>query len=116
MLASGRDNACTLTRARILLKSDSSEGGAKWTYDCWRVRASAVNGNSSLIDLVGYERAREIVDFCFIANPYYPTQAMVDELTRRLPELIRSYPSSNPLVGARHLAGRDWAAESAWAA
>jgi histidinol-phosphate/aromatic aminotransferase/cobyric acid decarboxylase-like protein len=58
----------------------------------------------SLIDLVGYEHAREVVDFCFIANPYYPTQAMVDELARRLPELIRSYPSSNPMVGARHLA------------
>ncbi|MFN8465072.1 MAG: histidinol-phosphate transaminase [Caldilineaceae bacterium] len=58
----------------------------------------------SLIDLVGYERAHEIIDFCFIANPYYPTQAMIDELARRLPELIRSYPSSNPLVGARHLA------------
>jgi threonine-phosphate decarboxylase len=58
----------------------------------------------SLIDLVGYEHAREIVDFCFIANPYYPTQAMVEELAQRLPELIRSYPSSNPMVGARHLA------------
>ncbi len=58
----------------------------------------------SLIDLVGYERAREIVDFCFIANPYYPTQAMVEELARRLPELIRRYPSSNPLVSAGHLA------------
>ena len=58
----------------------------------------------SLIDLVGYEQARAIVDFCFIANPYYPTQAMVEELARRLPELIRSYPSSNPMISARHLA------------
>lgn len=58
----------------------------------------------SLIDLVGYEQASEIVDFCFIANPYYPTQPMVDELVRRLPQLIKSYPSSNPLVSARHLA------------
>lgn len=58
----------------------------------------------SLIDLVGYEGAQTIVDFCFIANPYYPTPAMVDELVRRLPQLIRSYPSSNPLVSARHLA------------
>jgi threonine-phosphate decarboxylase len=58
----------------------------------------------SLIDLVGYEQAAKIVDFCFIANPHYPTQAMVDELVRRLPELIRSYPSSNPMVSARHLA------------
>jgi histidinol-phosphate/aromatic aminotransferase/cobyric acid decarboxylase-like protein len=58
----------------------------------------------SLIDLVGYEHAASIVDFCFIANPYYPTQGMVDDLVRRLPELIRSYPSSNPMVSARHLA------------
>lgn len=58
----------------------------------------------SLSDLVGYERAQEVVDFCFIANPYYPTPAMVAELVRRLPELIRRYPSSNPQVGARHLA------------
>lgn len=32
MLASGTERARTLTRARILLKSDASEGGAKWTY------------------------------------------------------------------------------------
>ncbi|MBK8048086.1 MAG: histidinol-phosphate aminotransferase family protein [Anaerolineales bacterium] len=58
----------------------------------------------SLIDLVGYAQAHKIVDFCFIANPYYPTEAMVAELARNLPELIRHYPSSNPLVSARHLA------------
>ena len=27
----------------------------------------------AIADLVGYEKAKEIVDFCFIANPYYPT-------------------------------------------
>lgn len=32
MLASGREDVRTLTRARILLKSDASEGGAKWSY------------------------------------------------------------------------------------
>jgi histidinol-phosphate/aromatic aminotransferase/cobyric acid decarboxylase-like protein len=58
----------------------------------------------SLIDLVGLEQAQQIVDFCFIANPYYPTAAMVEDLTRHLPALIKSYPSSNPLVSARHLA------------
>src|SRR5580693_6763085 len=26
----------------------------------------------SLAELVGYEKAKEIIDFCFIANPYYP--------------------------------------------
>ncbi len=58
----------------------------------------------SLIDLVGYENAQQVIDFCFIANPYYPTPAMVDELVRHLPALIKHYPSSNPLVSARHLA------------
>ncbi|MBW7881380.1 MAG: histidinol-phosphate aminotransferase family protein [Caldilineaceae bacterium] len=58
----------------------------------------------SLIDLVGYEEAQQIIDFCFIANPYYPTPAMVEEMVRQFPLLIKSYPSSNPLVGARHLA------------
>ncbi|MFN3982842.1 MAG: pyridoxal phosphate-dependent aminotransferase [Caldilinea sp.] len=58
----------------------------------------------SLIDLVGYEHAQQVVDFCFIANPYYPTPAMIDELARHLPRLIKHYPSSNPQVSARHLA------------
>ncbi len=58
----------------------------------------------SLIDLVGYERSHQVVDFCFIANPYYPTPAMVDELVRQAPRLIKHYPSSNPQVSARHLA------------
>lgn len=58
----------------------------------------------SLIDLVGYEDAQQITDFCYIANPYYPTQPMLDELTRNLPTLIKTYPSSNPAVNARHLA------------
>ena len=58
----------------------------------------------SLIDLVGYENAQQVIDFCFIANPYYPTPAMVDELVRQLPRLIKHYPSSNPRVSAGHLA------------
>lgn len=58
----------------------------------------------SLIDLVGLEQAQQFVDFCFIANPYYPTDAMIEELTHHLPALIKSYPSSNPQVSARHLA------------
>ncbi|MGB5052556.1 MAG: histidinol-phosphate transaminase [Caldilineaceae bacterium] len=58
----------------------------------------------SLIDLVGYADAQQVIDFCYIANPYYPTQAMLDELTRNLPTLIKTYPSSNPRINARHLA------------
>lgn len=58
----------------------------------------------ALADLVGYEKARDIIDFCFIANPYYPTPEMMEDLQRNLPNLIKSYPSSNPLISQRHLA------------
>lgn len=58
----------------------------------------------ALADLVGYEKAKDIIDFCFIANPYYPTSEMLDDLQRSLPNLIKSYPSSNPLISQRNLA------------
>lgn len=58
----------------------------------------------SLAELVGYERAAEIIDFCFIANPYYPTPEMIEALAKALPALIKSYPSSNPATAARVLA------------
>jgi hypothetical protein len=46
----------------------------------------------SLAELVGYEKAKEIIDFCFIANPYYPTPAMMRDLQDNFPNLIKSYP------------------------
>ncbi len=58
----------------------------------------------ALADLVGYEKARDIIDFCFIANPYYPTPQMLEDLQRNLPNLIKSYPSSNPEMSQKHLA------------
>ena len=58
----------------------------------------------ALADLVGYENAKDIIDFCFIANPYYPTPEMLDDLQRNLPNLIKSYPSSNPLMSQQNLA------------
>ena len=58
----------------------------------------------ALTDLVGYQKAQDIVDFCFIANPYYPTAGMLEDLQRSLPNLIKSYPSSNPLMSQNHLA------------
>ncbi len=58
----------------------------------------------ALADLVGYENAKDIVDFCFIANPYYPTPEMLEDLQRNLPNLIKSYPSSNPLISQKNLA------------
>jgi histidinol-phosphate/aromatic aminotransferase/cobyric acid decarboxylase-like protein len=58
----------------------------------------------SLADLVGYDKAKEIVDFCFIANPYYPTPGMLRDLQASLPNLIKSYPSSNAAASQKHLA------------
>lgn len=58
----------------------------------------------SLIDLVGYEEAQSIVDFCFIANPYYPTADMISQLQERLPVLIKHYPSSNTTTYTEHVA------------
>jgi threonine-phosphate decarboxylase len=58
----------------------------------------------ALADLVGYDKAKDIIDFCFIANPYYPTPAMLADLQSNLPNLIKSYPSSNPSLSQQHLA------------
>jgi threonine-phosphate decarboxylase len=58
----------------------------------------------SLADLVGYEKAKDIIDFCFIANPYYPTPEMLDDLKENFPNLIKSYPSSNPATSQKNLA------------
>ena len=58
----------------------------------------------SLADLVGYEKAKDIIDFCFIANPYYPTPAMLEDLKENFPNLIRSYPSSSPIRSQKDLA------------
>jgi histidinol-phosphate/aromatic aminotransferase/cobyric acid decarboxylase-like protein len=58
----------------------------------------------SLTDLVGYEKAKDIIDFCFIANPYYPTAAMMEDMQRNLPNLIKSYPSSSARASQKALA------------
>jgi threonine-phosphate decarboxylase len=58
----------------------------------------------ALADLVGYEKAKEIIDFCFIANPYYPTPEMLRDLQQNLPNLIKSYPSSSPVMSQQNLA------------
>lgn len=65
---------------------------------------SETSHSPALADLVGYDAAREFIDYCFIANPYYPTQAMIEEMQRELPSLIKAYPSSNPRLNNQHLA------------
>jgi threonine-phosphate decarboxylase len=58
----------------------------------------------ALSDLVGYDKAQDIIDFCFIANPYYPTPAMMADMQAHFPNLIKSYPSSNPSMSQKNLA------------
>jgi threonine-phosphate decarboxylase len=58
----------------------------------------------SLADLVGYEKAKEIIDFCLIANPYYPTREMLEDLKENFPNLIKSYPSSSSISSQNNLA------------
>lgn len=58
----------------------------------------------SLTELVGYEAAKDIIDFCFIASPYYPTASMMEDLQRNLPNLIKSYPSNSPALSQQNLA------------
>jgi histidinol-phosphate/aromatic aminotransferase/cobyric acid decarboxylase-like protein len=59
----------------------------------------------ALVDIVGTDQVKNVVDFCFIANPYYPTAAMLDELLQKIPEIIKAYPSSNPRLACGQLAG-----------
>jgi histidinol-phosphate/aromatic aminotransferase/cobyric acid decarboxylase-like protein len=58
----------------------------------------------SLVDLVGQDRIDEYIDFCFIANPYYPTKEMTKRLIEKLPSIIKYYPSSNPRIAIENLA------------
>ncbi|MFO7869672.1 MAG: histidinol-phosphate transaminase [Bacteroidales bacterium] len=50
----------------------------------------------SLINIVGEEHLEQVTDFCFIANPYFPTDEIMGKMQRMMPLLIKSYPSSNP--------------------
>ena len=58
----------------------------------------------SLIELVGVDEARRITDFCFIANHYYPTPAMIRQMRDRFVDLVKSYPGSARGQGEKHLA------------
>ena len=58
----------------------------------------------ALIDIVGEEQAAQVIDYCFIANPYYPTPEMMTLLQLKLPSIIKAYPSSNPKLARQQLA------------
>lgn len=58
----------------------------------------------ALIDLVGKEQVEQVIDFCFIENPYYPPQSFVEQLQQNFPLLMKRYPSCNPAISKRFLA------------
>ena len=40
-----------------------------------------------------YWRYPKLLDFCYLVNPYFPTQKMMDEIKASMETLIREYPS-----------------------
>lgn len=58
----------------------------------------------ALIDIVGEENMDKVIDYCFIANPYYPTNDMMELLKSKFTSIIKAYPSSNPRLARENLA------------
>ena len=42
----------------------------------------------------GYWRFKELIDFCYLVNPYFPTQAMIDKMKYNFENLLVDYPST----------------------
>lgn len=45
----------------------------------------------------GYWRFDKLIDYCYLVNPYYPPQAMLDKINYESKELITQYPSSQAI-------------------
>jgi len=53
----------------------------------------------------GYWRYPKLLDFCYLVNPYYPSQRMFDEMKASFEKLITQYPSGmavNSLLAGRN--------------
>jgi histidinol-phosphate/aromatic aminotransferase/cobyric acid decarboxylase-like protein/choline kinase len=53
----------------------------------------------------GFWRFPQLVDFCYLVNPYYPPSAMMEELKASFENLLRSYPSGlrvNSLLASKY--------------
>jgi histidinol-phosphate/aromatic aminotransferase/cobyric acid decarboxylase-like protein len=53
----------------------------------------------------GYWRYPQMLDFCYLVNPYYPPQQLIDEMKAYFERLIREYPSGldvNCLLAAKY--------------
>ncbi len=53
----------------------------------------------------GYWRYPQLLDFCYLVNPYFPKDRMIDEMKANFETLLREYPSGidvNSLLAAKH--------------
>lgn len=53
----------------------------------------------------GYWRFPDMLDFCYLVNPYFPRQRMIDEMKANFEPLLRDYPSGmgvNSLLGGKY--------------
>lgn len=53
----------------------------------------------------GYWRYPGLLDFCYLVNPYFPKQRMIDEMKANFEPLLRDYPSGmgvNSLLAAKY--------------
>ena len=58
------------------------------TLDSSKHLFNETSHSPSLTDLVGYEKSKDIIDFCFISNPYYPTPEMLDLMKENFVNLL----------------------------
>lgn len=52
----------------------------------------------------GFWRFPNMIDFCYLVNPYFPTKRMIDEMNSNYEVLLRNYPSGmsvNQLLAAK---------------
>lgn len=53
----------------------------------------------------GYWRYPKLLDFCYLVNPYFPRQKMIDEMKANFETLLRDYPSGmavNSLLAGKY--------------
>lgn len=53
----------------------------------------------------GYWRYASLLDFCYLVNPYFPRQKMIDEMKANFGPLLRDYPSGmgvNSLLASKY--------------
>ena len=42
----------------------------------------------------------EVKDFCYMTNPFFPPEALLEDLGTHLTELVKAYPSTNWYVSS----------------